>query len=61
MIAEDPTFPMPGESLNTFGCYIVHIGASDVAVIGVKPEYMTYSLLMPPDTKDKDFKAIVTI
>lgn len=59
VIAEDPIFPTPDKSLNTFGWYIVHIGASDVAVMGVKPEYMTYSLLMPPDTKDKDFKAIV--
>lgn len=59
VIAEDPIFPMPGESLNTFGWYIVHIGASDVAVMGVKPEYMTYSLLMPPDTKDSDFRTIV--
>ncbi len=59
VIAEDPIFPTPGESLDTFGWYIVHIGASDVAVTGVKPEYMTYSLLMSPDTKDEDFKAIV--
>lgn len=59
VIAEDPIFPTPGESLDTFGWYIVHIGASDIAVMGVKPEYMTYSLLMPPDTKDEDFRAIV--
>jgi len=59
VIAEDPIFPTPGQPLDTFGWYIVHIGASDVAVMGVKPEYMTYSLLMPPDTKDEDFKAIV--
>lgn len=59
IIAEDPIFPMPGESLNTFGWYVVHIGASDIAVMGVKPEYLTYSLLMPPDTRDEDFRAIV--
>jgi hydrogenase maturation factor/predicted fused transcriptional regulator/phosphomethylpyrimidine kinase len=28
----------------------VHIGASDVDVLGVKPEFMTYSLLLPPGT-----------
>jgi hydrogenase maturation factor len=27
--------------------------------MGVKPRYMTYSLLMPPETKDEDFKTIV--
>jgi len=59
IIAEDPIFPTPGEPLDTFGWYAVHIGASDIAVMGVKPEYMTYSLLMPPDTKDEDFRAIV--
>jgi len=59
IIAEDPIFPTPGEPLDTFGWYIVHIGASDVAVMGVKPEYMVYSLLMPPDTKDEDFRTII--
>jgi len=37
----------------------VHIGASDVAVMGVKPRYMTYSLLMPPETNEEDFHSIV--
>ncbi|MCJ7443288.1 MAG: AIR synthase-related protein, partial [Methanotrichaceae archaeon] len=27
--------------------------------MGVKPRYMTYTLLMPPETLDEDFKAIV--
>jgi len=56
IIAEDPIFPTPGEPLDTFGWYAVHIGASDIAVMGVKPEYMTYSLLMPPDTKVQKMK-----
>lgn len=60
IIAEDPIFPMPGESFDGFGWYIVHIGASDVAVMGVKPEYMAYSLLMPPGTSNADLQAIVT-
>lgn len=59
IIAEDPIFPMPGESFDAFGWYIVHIGASDVAVMGIKPEYMTYSLLMPPGTSDADLQATV--
>jgi hydrogenase maturation factor len=42
-----------------FGWYTVHIGASDVAVMGVKPQYMTYSLLLPPETSDHDFRTIV--
>jgi len=45
--------------LEMFGWFTVHIGASDVAVMGVKPRYLTYSLLMPPDTSDRDLKTIV--
>jgi hydrogenase expression/formation protein HypE len=59
IIAEDPIFAIPQQPLEMFGWYTVHIGASDVAVMGVKPRYMTYSLLMPPETKDEDFRAIV--
>ncbi len=59
VIAEDPILAIPGQPWEMFGWYTVHIGASDVAVMGVKPRYLTYSLLMPPDTKDEDFKTIV--
>jgi hydrogenase expression/formation protein HypE len=59
IIAEDPIFTMPMLPLETFGWFTVHIGASDVAVMGVKPRYMTYSLLMPPETTTRDFKIIV--
>jgi hydrogenase expression/formation protein HypE len=59
VIAEDPIFTIPGLPLDMFGWYTVHIGASDVAVMGVTPRYMTYSLLMPPETSEKDFKTIV--
>ncbi|MGZ4944585.1 MAG: AIR synthase family protein [Halobacteriota archaeon] len=59
IIAEDPIFAIPTQSWEIFGWYTVHIGASDVAVMGVKPRYMTYSLLMPPETTDEDFKTIV--
>lgn len=59
IIAEDPIFPMPEPTLEDFGYYTVHIGASDIAVMGVKPEFMTYSLLMPPNTSDKDFRDTV--
>ncbi|HEX9917466.1 MAG TPA: AIR synthase family protein [candidate division Zixibacteria bacterium] len=57
--AEDPIFPAPGLPLETFGWFTVHIGASDVAVMGVKPEFMTYSLLMPLQTEDKDLEIMV--
>jgi len=53
IIAEDPIFMVPGQPLEMFGWYTVHIGASDVAVMGVAPRYMTYSLLMPPGTPDR--------
>jgi hydrogenase expression/formation protein HypE len=59
VIAEDPIFAIPGQRLEMFGWYTVHIGASDVAVMGVKPRYMTYSLLMPPETSASDFRTIV--
>lgn len=59
IVAEDPIFAVPGQPWEMFGWYTVHIGASDVAVMGVKPRYMTYSLLMPPETKDEDFRTIV--
>jgi len=59
IIAEDPIFAVPKQPLDMFGWYTVHIGASDVAVMGVKPQYMTYSLLLPPETSDEDFRTIV--
>ncbi|NOQ54238.1 MAG: AIR synthase [Thermoplasmata archaeon] len=59
IIAEDPIFSVPGQPLEMFGWYTVHIGASDVAVMGVKPRYMTYTLLMPPETPDEDFRTII--
>lgn len=59
IIAEDPIFSIPKQPLEMFGWYTVHIGASDVAVMGVKPRYMTYTLLMPPETRDQDFRIIV--
>ena len=59
IIAEDPIFSIPEQPLEMFGWYTVHIGASDVAVMGVKPKYMTYTLLMPPETSDKDFRVMV--
>lgn len=59
IITEDPIFTIPQQPLEMFGWYTVHIGASDVAVMGIKPRYMTYSLLMPPETKEEDFTTIV--
>jgi len=59
VVAEDPIFTMPRLSLETFGRFTVHIGASDVAVMGVRPRYMTYTLLLPPDTPHEDIRRIV--
>lgn len=59
LIAEDPIFSIPKQPLEMFGWYTVHIGASDIAVMGVQPRYMTYSLLMPPNTPDQDLKTII--
>ncbi|GAU07981.1 AIR synthase family protein [Desulfoplanes formicivorans] len=58
-IAEDPIFPAPGLPLDIMGWFTVHIGASDVAVTGVKPEFMTYTLLLPPHCPEKDGRTII--
>ena len=58
-IAEDPIFPAPGLPLSLMGQFTVHIGASDVAVAGVKPSHMTYTLLLPPDCPEADAAAII--
>ncbi|PIE68956.1 MAG: AIR synthase [Deltaproteobacteria bacterium] len=59
-IAEDPIFPAPGLPLDIMGWFTVHIGASDVAVTGIRPEYMTYTLLLPLDCPEEDAQTIVT-
>lgn len=59
VVAEDPIFTMPRLPLEMFGRFTVHIGASDVAVMGVRPRYMTYTLLLPPETPAADLEAIV--
>ena len=57
VIAEDPTFGMP-VLMPHFGWAIVHICASDVAVLGVKPRYMTICLMLPPGTTEDVLEAI---
>jgi len=59
IVAEDPIFTVPGLSQELFGWYTVHIGASDIAVMGADPQYMTYSLLLPPGTDDGGLCTIV--
>ncbi|MDD1705572.1 MAG: AIR synthase related protein, partial [Methanoregulaceae archaeon] len=59
LVAEDPIFTIPGQPLEMFGWYTVHIGASDIAVMGVPPQYMTYSLLMPPDFPENDLITVI--
>jgi len=51
-VAEDPVFPGSATDPETFGWITVHIGASDVAVTGIMPRFMTYSLLLPPGTPE---------
>ena len=57
VIAEDPTFGMP-VLMPYFGWAIVHICASDVAVLGVKPRYLTICLMLPPGTEDNVLESI---
>lgn len=58
-IAEDPIFPAPGLPLEIMGQFTVHIGASDVAVTGVTPTYMTYTLLLPRGCPESDARTII--
>jgi hydrogenase maturation factor len=51
VIKEDPTFGLP-VLMPHFGWAIVHICASDVACMGVKPRYLCISLLLPTGTTD---------
>jgi hydrogenase expression/formation protein HypE len=53
----DPTFGLP-VLMPHFGWAIVHICASDVACMGVKPRYLSISLLLPPGTKDEVLESI---
>ena len=59
-IAEDPIFPSMNMSPDDFGFLTVHIGASDVAVMGIKPQFMTYSLLLPPGTAEEYINALIS-
>jgi hydrogenase expression/formation protein HypE len=59
VIAEDPIFPAPGLPLEIMGEFTVHIGASDVAVTGVTPTAMTYTLLLPPSCPEADAGLII--
>jgi len=58
-IAEDPIFPSMTMSPDDFAYVTVHIGASDVAVMGIKPQFMTYSLLLPPGTEDRYIEELI--
>jgi hydrogenase expression/formation protein HypE len=51
VVAEDPTFGMP-VLMPHFGWSIVHICASDVAVLGIRPRYMTICLMLPPGAEE---------
>lgn len=59
-IAEDPIFPAPGLPLDIMGWFTVHIGASDVAVTGIRPQFMTYTLLLPRACSDDDAQVIIS-
>ena len=59
-VAEDPIFPAAGLPLSLMGQFTVHIGASDVAVSGIKPSHMTYTLLLPPDCPEEDAETIIS-
>jgi hydrogenase expression/formation protein HypE len=58
-VAEDPIFPAPKLPLEMMGQFTVHIGASDVAVTGIPPQYMTYTLLLPPSSPEEDAALLI--
>ncbi len=57
VVAEDPTFGLP-VLLPYFGWGIVHICASDVAVMGIKPQFLSICLLLPPETPESTLASI---
>jgi len=59
VVAEDPIFPAPGLPLEIMGQFTVHIGASDVAVTGVKPSFMAYTLLLPRSCPESDARTVI--
>ena len=59
-IAEDPIFPAPNLPLEIMGWFTVHIGASDVAVTGITPQFMTYTLLLPGSATEEDARLLVS-
>ncbi|MEO0114717.1 MAG: AIR synthase family protein [candidate division WOR-3 bacterium] len=56
VVATDPTFGMP-IVMPFFGWAIAHICASDVAVLGIKPEYMAICILLPPESKPETLES----
>ncbi|AHF06153.1 thiamine-phosphate synthase family protein [Desulfitobacterium metallireducens] len=58
-VAEDPIFPSMTMSADDFAYVTVHIGASDVAVMGIEPRFMTYSLLLPPETEESYVEELI--
>lgn len=59
-IAEDPIFPAPKLPLEIMGYFTVHIGASDVAVTGICPRYMTYTLLLPRSCSPEEARVLIS-
>lgn len=58
-IAEDPIFPAPKLPLEIMGQFTVHIGASDVAVTGITPQFLTYTLLLPGTSPESDARQLI--
>ncbi len=57
VVAEDPTFGLP-VLLPYLGWGIVHICASDVAVMGIKPQFLSICLLLPPETTESTLASV---
>lgn len=58
-VAEDPILQAPKMPLRILGFFAVHIGASDVAVTGVPPQFMTYSLLLPGHATETEAREVI--
>jgi hydrogenase maturation factor len=56
VITTDPCLGVP---LEWFGWFLIQYAASDVAVFGAKPEYVSINLLGPPKTRANVFKKIM--
>jgi len=57
VMATDPVLGVPRSLI---GFFTFHFPASDISVFGVKPQYLVYTLLLPPSSRISELEEIVS-